>query len=156
MTAHRMSVCGLVLAVALLSADVLAQETKAESATIDVWTIRATKSNEEISKKLEPLAEKLKATFKFTGYKLVKTDSRSVELGKEFKTTLVSPFEVVITPQERSKDQVKLKVLVRQRKGDKVIKLLSTTVSLRRERFQLFGGWKLPDGDVLILAVSAK
>jgi hypothetical protein len=156
MTAHRMTVWGLVLAGALLSARALAQETEAESATIDVWTIRATKSNDEISKRLEPLAEKLKATFKFTGYKLVRTDSRAVELGKELKADLISPFDVVITAQERTDDQIKLKVLVRERKGDKVVKLLSTTVSLRRERFQLFGGWKLPDGDVLILAISAK
>ena len=110
----------------------------AEKVELQVWTIRATRSNQEISPELKPLAELLKKTFKFTGYKLVKTDSAAVEIKQPFKT------------------KITLKIRITERQGKKDIDKLSTSVSLTAGRFQLFGGWKLKGDDVLIVAVSAK
>ena len=117
---------------------------------------RATRSSSEISPELKPLAESLKKTFKFTGYKLVKADTGSAELNRTYKSTLAGPFKAEVTPKERSKASIKLKVTITRRKDDKDVKKLSTTVVLREKRFQLFGGWKLSGDDVLIVAVSAK
>ena len=52
--------------------------------------------------------------------------------------------------------KVELKIDVTRRVGDKDVKKLTTTIKLAKGRFQLFGGWKLDGGDVLIIAVSAK
>ena len=66
------------------------------------------------------------------------------------------PYQATVTPRDKSDGQVKLQVLVSAREGNKTKKKLSTTVTLKLGRFQLFGGWTLEGGDVLIMAVSAK
>ena len=125
-------------------------------AEVQVWTIRATKANEEISEKLEPLAKALAKDFKFTGYELTKTDSKTVPIDKEFKVKLLGPYKMVVTPLERTDDQATLKIEVSVGEGKKKKSKLNSTIRLKPGKFQLMGGWKLSGGDVLIVAVSAK
>ncbi len=145
-----------VLVLALLAVCQPAVAAAPKSVELQVWTIRATRSNTEISPKLKPLAKKLKETFNFTGYKLVKADAKSVDVAKTYNASLTGPFKASIKPTERTDGKIKLAVTVTKRVKDKDEKKLSTTISLKAGRFQLFGGWKLDKGDVLIVAVSAK
>ncbi len=145
-----------VFVLALLPYGQEANAADAKPVALQVWTIRATRANSEISPELKPLAKKLKETFNFTGYKLVKSDAKSVEIGKTHNATLTGPFKATIKPTERADGKIKLAVTVTKRVKNKDEKKLSTTISLKAGRFQLFGGWKLDKGDVLIVAVSAK
>lgn len=124
--------------------------------TVQVWTIRATKSNDRISEKLKPMAKALEKDFRFTGYQLTGTDSKkmSINQGREFK--LLGPYNMTITPQKRTDDHSTLKIVVTAKKGQKKVPKLNSTVRLKPGKFQLMGGWKLSGGDVLIVAVSAK
>ncbi len=124
--------------------------------TVQVWTIRATKSNDKISKKLQPMAKALEKDFRFTGYQLTGTDSRkmSINQGREFK--LLGPYNMTIKPQKRRYAHSTLKIVVTAKKGKKKVPKLNSTVRLKPGKFQLMGGWKLGGGDVLIVAVSAK
>ncbi len=142
-----------------LAAGAAAQERKdkgAEKVAVEVWTIRATRSNTDISPELKKLAETLKSQFKFTGYKLVSSKTTSVAIGQSSSSPLISPFRASITPQKRSDGKVELKVQVFEKKGDKDIKKLDTTLTLARDKHQLMGGWSLDGGDNLIIAISAK
>ena len=112
----------------------------AEKVDVSVWTIRATRRNKDISPQLKSLAGKLKKSFKFTGYKLEKTDSRAVELDKEYGTSLIGNYRAKITPTGKSDKQVKLKVVVTHREGRKEVKKLSTTLNLAPGRVQRRGG----------------
>lgn len=123
---------------------------------IQVWVIRATQSNSRISPRLKPLAEKLKKSFKFTGYELSGTKSETVRVGKPMRGDLLGPYKLSVTPQSRTKGHVELKIAVTKRKGNKDINMLNTSVRLAVGRFQLLGGWRLGDGEVLIVAVSGK
>jgi len=149
-------VVSLVMCRAASAAVDTVQGTDAEKVQLQVWSIRATRSNNEISSELKPLADSLKKTFNFTGYKLVKADTGSVELNDTYKSALTGSFAAEVTPRERAAGSIKLAVTITKREGDKDVKKLSTTVTLREERFQLFGGWKLSGDDVLIIAISAK
>lgn len=157
MSASRtLSLIVLLTVLGLLAPPATGLAAQEQSVQLQVLTIRATKSNNEISAKLKPLAEALKKTFKFTGYKLLKTDSRKVALNKKLDLSLVGPYKARITPLERKDNRIRLKAEVFERKDKKDISKLSTTISLAAGKSQLFGGWKLDGQDVLIIAVSAK
>lgn len=124
--------------------------------TVQIWTIRATRAGEEVSPQLRPLVKALQTSFKFSGYTLVKADTRDVPLKKSISSSLTGPFKIKISPTEKADGKITLQVEVTERQGDGEAKKLNTIVSLKPERFQLFGGWKLEKDDVLIVAVSAK
>jgi len=160
MTRMRIGIVCSVIAVASLVVAVpcMAESTGAADkakVNVTVWVIRATKSNTEISPKLKSLAKKLKKSFNFTGYKLLKTDEKEVALDTAIRTKLAKAYSANITPTELTDKKVKLSVAITQRKDDKDVKKLNTTVNLTKKRFQLFGGWKLDGEDVLIVAISA-
>ena len=157
MSASRiLSLIVLVTVLGLLAPPATALADEEQTVQLQVLTIRATKSNNDISPELKPLAEALKKTFKFTGYKLLKTDTRKVALNKKRELSLAGPYKARITPLERKDNRIRLKVEVFERKDNKDISRLSTTISLAAGKSQLFGGWKLDGDDVLIIAVSAK
>lgn len=123
---------------------------------LQVWTIRATMKNKDISPELKSLAEKLKNQFKYTGYKLEKRGTGSAAIDKEFKTGLIAGFEARITPKRRDGERVQLQVEVFKAIKDKKVRMLSATVTIPAGQFQLFGGWDIEDSDKLIMAVSGK
>jgi hypothetical protein len=132
-----------------------------------VLAIRATKSNDKVSRELKPIAKELKKRFKYTGFKIEKKKTGKVGENKPLVAELIAGFKVKVTPLERKGNRIKLKVEVPQRetkkgkkgeKGRKSKPLVSTTFTITRGRLQLVGGWKIDPGsdDVLIIAVSAR
>lgn len=128
----------------------------ADGVDVQMWTIRATHDNAEISPELKPLAKILKKTFKFTGYKLIKSETRAVAPDKPATWTLPASLRATIKLMEKTSERIKLDVHVVKREGDKDRNKLRTTFSLKPEKAQLFGGWKLEGDDLLIVAVSAR
>ena len=127
-----------------------------DTVQLQVVSIRATKTNSDISPQLKPLVDALKKTFKYTGYKLLGSETRKAAFNKGVPIALAGNYRARITPIEKKDNRIKLKVEVFERKGKEQVSKLSTTISLAAGKNQLFGGWKLDGDDVLIIAVSAK
>ncbi len=123
-----------------------------KSADIQVWAIRATTKNNDISPELKSIADKLKKQFKYTGFKLEKQASGKADIGKSFTTPLIGDYQAKVTPKKNDGKRVELQIEVSKGKD----RVLNTTVTLPVEQSQLMGGWKLDDTDALIVAVSAK
>lgn len=155
MAANRVRM-GLVVALALswLSTPTSAV-TQQDGVEVQVWSIRATNKNDDVSPELKPLAEALKKTFKFKGYKLVKSETQSVT-AQATRFKLPASYYMDVTYQQRTNGKIKLKCEVIHREDDKELKKLSTVIAVKPEKFQLFGGWTFEDEDVLIIALSAK
>jgi hypothetical protein len=102
------------------------------------------------------MADALKKDFNYTGYKLEKKTGGSVEVGKSLKVELVGNYLATVEPSEKSDSKVTLKLTVLEKKDGKEQKRLSTTLKLTKGKSQLVGRWNLDNGDVLILAISAK
>ena len=146
----------LALAVCLAGGgDALAQDKGKDdrkSADLQVWAIRATTKNKDISPELRSIADKLKKEFKYTGFKLEKTATGSPDIGKAFNAKLIAGYEANVTPQKIEKKRITLDVEVLKGKERK----LKTTFTLELGKFQLQGGWELDGGDALIVAVSGR
>ncbi len=153
MSKLRLSVVtALVLSLAGTAICVGQQKPERKSADIQVWAIRATTKNKDISPELRDLADKLKKDFKFTGFKLEQKASGSAALGKAYSTALPGGYQANVTPKTNDGKKVQFQVEVLKGKDRK----LNTTVTVKSGQFQLFGGMALDGGDQLIVAVSAK
>ncbi len=128
---------------------------------VEVWAIRATTKNSDISKELEDLAKVLKKQFKYTGFKQEKTASKKdVSLGKDFSTDLIGNYKVAITPKELKEEskqkRIKLDVAITRHEGKEDKKVLNTTVTIEAGALLPIGCGPLEDGDYLIIAVRAR
>jgi len=123
---------------------------------VEVWVIRATTKNKEISKELKSLAETLKKQFKYTGFKLEKRIAKRVELGKSFKADLIGGYKLTLTAKARLSKRVQLQLAVSKRVGKKDKTVLNTTVTIKAGPLLPVGGLPLKGGDKLILAVRAR
>lgn len=141
--------------VVALCAPAVAQDKKKTTYDVQVWAIRATNANKDISKELKPIAKQLRRTG-FTGFKLEKKAGGKVEEGKPYSGKLIEGYEVKLTPISTTKGRIKLKTEVSQRVGKKTEPKLNTTVTISSGRFQLHTGLKLKGNDELIIAVSAR
>jgi hypothetical protein len=128
-----------------------------DTVTLDVWSIRATTANRDVDADLKPLIEALKG-FKFTGFKVERKGSKALPFGETFKTDLPGPngYKAEVTPVKRDGERMTLKVKITQRKGGQDETVTNTTVTLDKNKFQLFAGMKLDKGDDLIVAVRAR
>jgi hypothetical protein len=144
----------LALTIGLLGASAGLAQDKGDKKTTDIqiWAIRATTKNKDISPELKRIAGELKKKFKFTGFKLEKSATGSAEIGKAYTTALIGGYEASITPRENDGKTVKLQVEVLKGKEQK----LKTTSTVAAGKFFLQGGWDLDGGDALIVAVSGK
>ena len=152
MSGLRCIVAVLILSLVGGSACLAQKRPEAKSVDIQVWSIRATTKNKEISPELKELAEKLKKDFKFTGFKLEAKATGSANIGKAYNTSLPGGYQANVTPKALDGKKVQLTVEVLKGKDRKV----NTTITITAGQFQLFGGLSLDGGDQLILAVSAK
>jgi hypothetical protein len=125
-----------------------------KTADVQVWAIRATTKNQEISPELKPIADKLRANFKYTGFKLEKRERGTTEIGKAFHAALISPYKASVTPKSIEQKRVQLQIQVRKEGEDKP--LIDATVTTNVGEFQLSGGPELGGGDALIVAVSTR
>jgi hypothetical protein len=128
----------------------------AEQVELQVHAIRATTKNNEISKELKEIAEQLKKTFKYTGYKLEKTSGGKTEVDKAWSGDLTGRYRVEVTPTERRDSQAQLRVVIFRTVDGKERKEATQTFRVERGKFQLIGGdkFKLEGGDDLIIAVG--
>ena len=151
---HLMRFLALALTIGLLGASAAMAQDKGDKKTTDiqVWAIRATTKNKDISPELKRIAEELKKQFKFTGFKLEKSATDSKEIGKAYTTLLIGGYTANVTPQKTAGKRITLEVEVLKGKERK----LKTTVTLTAGKFQLLGGLDLDGGDALIVAVSGK
>lgn len=132
-----------------------------EGAELEVWAVRATKKNKDVSSELKDLARLLEKQFKYTGFKLEKKAAKRVDLGKAFQGDLLEDYQVSVTPQERSERRIKLEVVVTRKVKDKDGKpkaetVLKTTLTTQVGPFVPVGCGSLKDGDYLILLVRAR
>lgn len=123
---------------------------------LQVHAIRATTKNNDISKELKEIADQLKKTFKYTGYKLEKTATGKTELKKAWSSDLPSDYRVEVTPIERKERLAQLRVDIVRKVDGKERKEATQTFRVERGKFQLIGGdkFKLDGGDDLIIAVG--
>ncbi len=154
MSAYTSMLAG-VLMVWLGAGLAVAQERGDDAKTdLQVWAIRATTKNKDISPELRDIADKLKKQFRYTGYKLEKRASGSAAIGKDFAAELIGGYSAKITPKKNDGRKVTMQVVVL--KGKETKPVVQATVMVTVREFALIGGPALDGGDVLILAVSGK
>lgn len=125
-----------------------------KTTNVQVWGIRATTKNKEVSPELKSIADQLRKQFKYTGFKLEKRAAGTTEQDKAFKTALFAGYEASVTPKENDGKRVKLQIQVQKDKETKP--KIDTTVSINAGEWQLSGGWDVDGGDALIVGVSAR
>jgi hypothetical protein len=123
-----------------------------KSTDIQVWAIRATTKNKDISPELKSIADKLKQQSKYTGFKLERRASGSAQIGEAFTTSLIGGYSAKVTPTKSEGKRVTLQVEVLKDKDSK----LKAIVTVNAGEFQLFAGPSLDGGDALIVAVSGR
>lgn len=123
---------------------------------VQVWAIRATNANRDVSPELKELAETFrKSGLAYTGYKLERKASGSVEAGQPYATALIGDFSARVTPR-RDKGRMQLDIQVLRKERDREKPVVKTAVTVDPGRFQPVGGPKLDGGDVLIVAVTGR
>lgn len=128
-----------------------------KQAGIQVMEIHATTKNNDVSDELKDIAATLKKQFKYTGFELEKTKTSTTRFGKTFVVALEDGYKAHITPKARAKDnRVRLDIKFTKREKDKDVPKLKTTITIKAGKSQLLGGWKIDNGDALIVAISAK
>lgn len=150
----RRTIVAVVLAALFVPALALGDDKK--PAEVQIWTIRATTKNKNISPELRSLAKALKQQFKYTGFKLEKRSNGRSAPGQSYKTSLIAGYKASVTLKQRLHKRLQFRVLVTKRVGKKDVKVMDTTVTVSAGPFTLYGGWKLTDGDALIMAVRAR
>lgn len=126
---------------------------------IEVWVIRATKQNKDVSKELTDLADALKKQFKYTGFDLAKKISKKdLGLGKTHKADMIDGYQIAVTPKARTgkRIQVELQITRRVGKDKKEETVLKTTMTIPSGPFLPVGCGPLSGGDYLITAVRAR
>ena len=127
---------------------------------VEVWTIRATTKNAEISPELRGLAKVLKKQFKYTGFKLEKKAANRTALNNAWKTDLIGGYRIRVTPKSRSGSRIQLELAVLKQITDKGKKkektVLKTTLTVKPGPLMPVGCGSLDGGDYLITAIRAR
>ena len=143
-----------VLAAWVVPADATAQPK--QPADVQVWAIRATTKNSEISPELRGLADALKKQFKYTGFKLEKRADGRVAVGEAYTVELLEGYKAAVTPKERTGERMQLQVVVSKREGNRDKPVVNTTYTVGAGSFLPIGCGSLSGGDYLIVAVRAR
>ena len=118
---------------------------------INTLAIIATNKDNRIDPALRELAAQLKPTFRFSGYRLARSDAGRVALGQPAVLRLAGPYTLQVIPTEADAQHVVLNVQALQNSQ----RVLNMQVRLRPGRYQLLGGWPVSDG-TLLAAVAAR
>jgi hypothetical protein len=120
---------------------------------IEVWEIRATTSNSEISPELVSIASDLKKRFRYTGFKVVGRHSGRAELDETFTARLTAHYTVKVTPTNRGEGRIQMKVEIK-RLGVK--NKHNSVVTVPRGDMQ-FWGFEYPrSDDAMIIGIRAR
>jgi hypothetical protein len=125
---------------------------------IEVWCVRATTRNKDISPELKSFATMLQERFKYTGFKLENKLSTRAEIDKTVTTPLLGGYKALLTPKgrEQEKDVQRISLQLQVIKEREKKPRMDIKFKLQAEKFQPFGAWDLDGGDVLLILVSAK
>lgn len=138
-----------------LAPTVAAQEAS-PTGPVEVWTIRATTANHEVSPELREIADQLRRSFKYTGYRLLEKKSVTVGPGGEFSTALSAGYRLSGSASAQGPRRVQLRLKLTRREGGRDVDKLATTITVERGRFQVIGGPRLEGEDVLVLAIAPR
>ncbi len=119
---------------------------------MEIWSIRATTKNNDISPELKGLAKTLKKQFKYTGFKLEKKSRGRADLGKSFSVTLIGGYQATVTPKSRSGKKIQIQVVVSKDKKS----VINTTYTVDAGKLMPISAGPLDGGDQLIVAVRAR
>ncbi len=122
-----------------------------KSADIQIWGIRATTKNKQISPALKKIAKQLKKQFKYTGFLLESQHAAKVNVGSSTGAKLAGGHVANVKLKQHGGKRITVEVEVS--KGKK--KIINSTVTVNAGRFQLFA-ISLGGGEALIVAVSAR
>lgn len=129
----------------------------AEKVEVQVLVIRATAANSDVDEELKGIVEQLRKQGKYTGFKVEKRLTKTVEVGKSGDFDLGHEYDASISPQKREGERVTLRVESSRTRDGKKKPHAPVTFTQDRGKAQLMGGWKIDsDGDAMILAVSGK
>jgi hypothetical protein len=132
----------------------------AESVTFKVLAIRAT--NEEkphIDPELEPVKDAL-TLFHYNSFRVAAKQRVAAETGKTTEVALIEDFAVRLEPQEVTEKGVKVVATMihyeKDKDGKRIARVLErASMTIRRGKFLLRGGWGLKEG-VLVTLVAAE
>jgi len=132
----------------------------AESVTFKILGIRAT--NEEkphIDPELEPLKNDL-ARSGYNSFHVAAKQRVTAEIGESIEVALIEDYAVRLEPQEQTDKGVKLLATMilyeKDKEGNRVGRVLErASMTIRRGKFLLRGGWGLKEG-VLVTLVAAE
>jgi hypothetical protein len=128
-----------------------------ERVEVQILAIRATNANSEISSDLKDIAAQLKEKFRFTGFKLEKRATQSIEPGRDYTSLLIGEYSARVRPVRRlESNRIQVEIELLRRVGQEDKSLQKTTVTMDAGKFLFFGGMRLGQGDELIAAVSAR
>jgi hypothetical protein len=116
------------------------------SIEVKVLVIKASNQDKNIDPALRDLAQQLRPTFRFSGYQLLRTDTRRTDLGKTVTFDLADSYTLRITPTQIIGDRIAMAV-----QGPKGLSLM---MRLKPGRYQLLGGWPINDGTLLAAVAS--
>ena len=136
----------------LLAGTRVAAEEDKDNIDVEVWAIRATTKNKDISPELRELAVKLRKDFKYTGFKLERREAGRTQPGHGYTAELLSDYRGTVTPREREGKNLRLQFEA-VRKGKSI---LNTTVTAPIGSFVPFAIGPLENDDFLITAVRAR
>jgi hypothetical protein len=149
----RLAVIGLLCLLGPLAV----QAAEDEEVAFELLVIRATTANDKIAPELKEIAQQLKTQFKYTGYALVKKESKRVELEKVAEIELPKPYTLRLTAVKADAQRVQFKVEIREQRDGKSETKLRTVLAARRGKAALLGGLPIGDEhDVLVLALTAR
>jgi len=152
--------CLMAMVILGLAGWAAASPASAESATFKVVGIRAT--NEEkphIDPELEPLRDAL-ARSGYNSFHVAAKQRVTAEMGESAEVALIEDFAVRLEPQEQTDTGVKLLATTihyeKDQDGKRIARVLErATMTVRKGKFLLRGGWGLKRG-VLITLVAAE
>lgn len=147
---------GVVAACCVLFAPVQSRANEDKDLDVQIYAIRATTANSEVSPELKSMAEKLSKQFKYTGFKLEKKAAGQARIDKSFEAELIDGYSAEVTPREIKDDRVKMNLKVTRREEDKPKTKLKTDMTTERGKFVLVGVEKLGKDEFLIIAAAVR
>ncbi len=119
---------------------------------VNVLVIRATKGSDKVSPELKSIESKLRKQFpQYKGFKLEGRRRGSVKLGQTLSAPLVENYRARVTPLEKDRKRVRLRVEFLR--GDD--RIANTTLALEPGRYAL-QSIGLPGEDALVVGVSGE
>lgn len=158
----------LAACVALITAGLSSPDARAadDKTSIQILSVKATKSNKEVPDELKSLASTLKDRTGCTGFKIEKTKSGSAKDGDSISTALVGGYGAEVTAVDSKRGRVTLQVKITEKsttKDDKgkektVTKtVLNSKITIDAGSAQIFTfGYPGSGDEKLVVVVSAK